>query len=124
LFVGFAGLALLLAAVGLYGVLSYSVMLRTREIGVRMALGARGGDVVRLILRNGLLLTVVGTLLGGAGAMALTRLMQTLVFGVSASDAPTFGAVAGVLLVVAALASYIPARRASRMDPVRALRVE
>jgi len=124
LFAGFAGLALLLAAVGLYGVLSYSVMLRTREIGVRMALGARSGDVVRLILRNGLLLTVAGTVLGGAGAMALTRLMQTLVFGVSASDPPTFAAVAGVLLVVAALASYIPARRASRMDPVRALRVE
>src|ERR1035438_1953654 len=84
LFAGFAGLALLLAAVGLYGVLSYSVMLRTREIGVRMALGAQSGDVVRLILRHGLLMTLAGVLLGGAGALALTQLMRGLVFGMSA----------------------------------------
>jgi putative ABC transport system permease protein len=124
LFVGFAGLALLLAAVGLYGVLSYSVMLRTREIGVRMALGARGGDVVLLILRHGLLMVVGGTLLGGLGALALTQFMQSLVFGMSASDPLTFGAVAAVLLLVAAVACYVPARRASLMDPMRALRVE
>jgi putative ABC transport system permease protein len=124
LFAGFAGLALLLAAVGLYGVLSYSVMLRTREIGVRMALGARGGDVVRLILRHGLLMVLLGTLLGGVGALQLTQLMQTLVFGMSASDPLTFAAVAVVLLLVAAVACYVPARRASRMDPMRALRVE
>ena len=124
LFAAFAGLALLLAAVGLYGVLSYSVMLRTREIGVRMALGAQGGDVVRLILRHGLLMTLAGVLLGGAGALELTQLMQSLVFGMRASDPLTFAAVATVLLLVAALASYLPARRASRMDPMRALRME
>jgi len=124
LFAGFAGLALLLAAVGLYGVLSYSVMLRTREIGVRMALGAQSGDVVRLILRRGLLMTLAGTLLGAAGALELTQLMQSLVFGMRASDPLTFAAVAAVLLLVAAAASYVPARRASRMDPIRALRVE
>jgi putative ABC transport system permease protein len=124
LFAGFAGLALLLAAVGLYGVLSYSVMLRTREIGVRMAVGARGGDVVRLILRHGLLMVLAGTLLGGLGALSLTQLMQSLVFGMSASDPLTFAAVAAVLLLVAAVACYVPARRASRMDPMRALRVE
>ena len=83
---------------GLYGVLSYSVMLRTREIGVRMALRAQGGDVVRLILRHGLLMTLAGTALGGAGALALTRLMQSLVFGMSASDPLTFAAAAVVLL--------------------------
>jgi putative ABC transport system permease protein len=124
LFTGFAGLALLLAAVGLYGVLSYSVTLRTREIGVRMALGARGGDVVRLILRHGLLMVLVGTVVGALGALELTQLMQSLVFGMSASDPLTFAVVALVLLLVAALACYIPARRASRMDPLRALRVE
>jgi ABC-type antimicrobial peptide transport system permease subunit len=99
-------------------------MLRTREIGVRMALGARGGDVVRLILRHGLLMVLVGTVVGGLGALELTQLMQSLVFGMSASDPLTFAAVAVVLLLVAALACYIPARRASRMDPLRALRVE
>jgi ABC-type antimicrobial peptide transport system permease subunit len=104
--------------------LSYSVTLRTREIGVRMALGARGGDVVRLILRHGLLMVLVGTLAGALGALELTQLMQSLVFGMSASDPLTFAVVALVLLVVAALACYIPARRASRMDPLRALRVE
>jgi putative ABC transport system permease protein len=124
LFASFAGLALLLAAVGLYGVLSYSVMLRTREIGVRIALGARGGDVVRLILRHGLLMVLLGTLVGALGALELTQWMQSLVFGMSASDPLTFAAVAVVLLLVAALACYIPARRASRMDPLRALRVE
>jgi putative ABC transport system permease protein len=124
LFAGFAALALLLAAVGLYGVLSYSVMLRTREIGVRMALGARGGDVVRLILRHGLLMVLIGTVAGGLGALELTQLMQSLVFGMSASDPPTFAAVAVVLLLVAAVACYVPARRASRMDPMTALRVE
>jgi ABC-type antimicrobial peptide transport system permease subunit len=99
-------------------------MLRTREIGVRMALGARGGDVVRLILCHGLLMVLVGTLVGALGALELTQLMQSLVFGMSASDPLTFAAVALVLLLVAALACYIPARRASRMDPLRALRVE
>jgi ABC-type antimicrobial peptide transport system permease subunit len=99
-------------------------MLRTREIGVRMALGAQSGDVVRLSLRSGLTMTLAGTLLGIAGALALTQLMQSLVFGVSASDPLTLAAVAALLLLVAAVASYVPARRASRMDPTRALRVE
>ena len=124
LFAGFAGLALLLAAVGLYGVLSYSVMLRTREIGVRMALGARSGDVVRMVLRHGLLMVLLGTVVGGLGALELTQFMQSLVFGMSASDPLTFVAVAAVLLLVAVVACYIPARRASRMDPLSALRVE
>jgi len=124
LFTGFAGLALLLAAVGLYGVLSYSVMLRTREIGVRMALGARGGDVVRMVLRHGLLMVLIGAVVGGIGALQLTQFMQSLVFGMNASDPLTFVAVAAVLLLVGAVACYVPARRASRMDPMRALRTE
>ncbi|HEX3744842.1 MAG TPA: ABC transporter permease [Bryobacteraceae bacterium] len=124
LFTGFAGLALLLAAVGLYGVLSYSVTLRTREIGVRIALGARGGDVVGLILRHGLLMVLLGTVAGALGALVLTQWMQSLVFGMSATDPLTFAAVAALLLVVAAIACYVPARRASRMDPIRALRAE
>jgi len=123
LFGGFAALALLLAAVGLYGVLSYSVTLRTREIGVRMALGAQGGDVIRLILVHGLRMTLAGAVLGGLGALALTQLMQSLVFGMSAADPLTFAAAALALLLVAAVASYVPARRASRMDPSRALRL-
>jgi len=124
LFGGFAALALLLAAVGLYGVLSYSVTLRTREIGVRVAVGAGSRDVIRLILRHGLAMVLIGTAAGAVGALELTRFMQSLVFGMSASDPLTFTAVALLLLMVAAVACYVPARRASRMDPMRALRVE
>jgi putative ABC transport system permease protein len=122
LFASFAGLALLLAAVGLYGVLSYSVVLRTREIGVRMALGAQPGSVVRLILANGLAMTLAGVAIGAAGAFALTQWMSSLIFQVSASDPLTFAGVAVVLVLVAVLASYIPARRASRLNPIEALR--
>jgi putative ABC transport system permease protein len=124
LFGVFAGVALLLAAVGLYGVLSYSVMLRTRKVGIRVALGARRGDVIWLILRSGLALVVAGGVLGGLAAFWLTQWMRDLVFGVSASDPLTFVAVSALLLAVAAVASYLPAVRASQMDPAQALRME
>ncbi len=103
---------------------SNSVMPRTRGIGVRMALGAQAGDVVRLILSSGLGLTMAGVAIGAAGALALTRLMRSLIFGVSASDPLTFAGVAAVLIVVAAVASFVPARRAARVDPIDALRME
>lgn len=124
LMIVYAGLALLLAAVGLYGVMAYSVTQRTREIGVRMALGAQGRDVMRMVLRRGLLLTGVGVAVGIAGALALGKSVNTLLFGVQASDPVTFVAVACVLAAVALLASYIPARRATRVDPLIALRYE
>ena len=119
----FAGLALVLACVGLYGVLAYSVAQRTRELGVRMALGAQSKDVLRLVVRQGLVLAVIGVAIGLAGAFGLTRLMSSVIFGVSATDPVTFVLVAGGLMAVALLASYVPARRASRIDPADALRV-
>ncbi len=122
--VDFGLIATILAAVGLYSVLAYAVTLRTREIGVRVALGAEPRNVITLILRNGLALTFVGLLLGLGGAFALTRFMQTLIFGISAFDAPTFIAVCLLLAMVAILASYIPARRAARIHPLEALRTE
>ncbi len=120
----FAGVALVLAGVGLYSVLAYSVSLRTREIGVRVALGAGPRSVARLVVRQGLALTLIGVGVGLAGAFALTRLMASLVFGVSATDPVTFAAVALLLIAVAVMASYLPARRAARIDPMEALRAE
>jgi putative ABC transport system permease protein len=120
----FAGLATLLAGVGIFGVMNYSVTVRTREIGIRVALGAQQGKVLLLILRQGLLLTLIGIGIGLAGALALTRVMAGLLFGVEATDPMTFAAIVALLTVVAAFACYLPARRATKVDPVIALRYE
>lgn len=123
LVVGAAG-ALLIGAVGIYGVVSYVVSQQTREIGVRMALGAQAGDIGRMVLRRSLVVTLIGIVLGAVGAGALTRLMEAMLFGVSPLDPVTFAAVIVILAAVAALATYIPARRAARVDPLTALRYE
>jgi putative ABC transport system permease protein len=120
----FAGAALLLAAVGIYGVIAYSVTQRTQEIGIRVALGAQRGDVLRMIVRGALALALTGVMIGGAGAFFLTGLMRDLLFGVEPFDLPTFAGVAALLILVALLASYIPGRRATRVDPIVALRGE
>jgi putative ABC transport system permease protein len=120
----FAVLALALAAVGIYGLISFSTSRRAHEIGVRMALGAQAGDILKMIVGEGLLLGLAGVALGAAGAFALTRFMAGLLFGVTPADPPTYAAVAALLLLIALLASYIPARRATKVDPMAALRYE
>jgi len=120
----FAGTALLLAAIGIYGVMSFAVAARTREIGVRVALGARARDVTTMLLRDGLARAALGVGLGLVGAAGITRLMTKLLFGVAATDPMTFGTVSIVLLVVAAGACWLPARRAARVDPIIALRAD
>jgi putative ABC transport system permease protein len=120
----FAGLALLLSAIGLYSVLAYLVTQRTREIGIRMALGAQRLHVVRMVMTQGAGLTLAGLAIGVAGSLALTRVMSSLLYGVTARDPGIFALVAALLLVVAMLACYIPARRAMKVEPMVALREE
>jgi len=120
----FGGVGLLLAAIGLYGVLAYSVARRTREIGIRMALGAQIADVIRLILNQGLVLVAVGGVIGMAVALATGRVLRAFLFGVSSSDPLTFVAVTVLLAAVALLACWLPARRATRINPTESLRYE
>jgi putative ABC transport system permease protein len=120
----FAGLALILTAVGLYGVISCSVSQSTHELGIRLALGAQSGDVLKLVVGQGMVLALVGVVIGLGAAFALTRLMSSLLFGVSPSDPLTFVSIAALLLGVALAACYIPARRATQVDPLIALRCE
>jgi predicted permease len=120
----FSGIALMLAAIGVYGMLSYSVQQRSQEIGIRMALGARGGDVMKMVMGQGMLLAGLGIAVGLTGAVALTRLIQAMLFGVKATDLATFAVVAGVLALVAMAACWIPAMRATHVDPLTALRYE
>src|SRR5262249_54524406 len=123
--IGFFGVAaLLLATAGVFGVMAYSVSRRTREIGVRVALGAASGDVLRMILGQGLRTVLIGRLIGLAGSLVLTRTVSSLLFGVTATDPLTFAAVVLLLIAAALLACYVPARRATRVDPMVALRCE
>ena len=120
----FAGLALLLTAVGIYGVLAYSVTQRTHEMGIRMALGASRVEILKMVVGQGMKLVLSGLVLGLVVSLAVTRLLTTLLFGTSARDPLTFAAVTLLLIVVALLAAYIPARRAAQVDPIVALRHE
>jgi putative ABC transport system permease protein len=124
LLAAFAGLALLLAAAGIYSVLSYSVRRRVREIGIRMALGAQISDVLRLVIVEGMKPALLGLAIGLAGALALGRVLSKLIYGVSPADPATFAAVSALLAAVALAASIIPAARATRVEPVKTLREE
>ncbi|HTV66192.1 MAG TPA: FtsX-like permease family protein, partial [Bryocella sp.] len=124
LFSVFAGAALLLAALGIYGVLSYIVGQRTREVGIRMALGAQRADVVRSILRDGARMTLPGVAIGLLAALLLTRLMSAMLFGVTPTDVVTFASVPLVLCLIALAACWLPARQAAKLDPMQALRAE
>jgi putative ABC transport system permease protein len=124
LFGAFALLAVVLGSVGIYGIVSYAVTQRTQEIGVRMALGAQARDILQLILKHGVVLVLTGVAIGVAGALALTRFLSTLLFGITPTDTLTFVVVSAIFFLIAMIASLIPARRATKVDPLIALRYE
>ena len=120
----FGLVALMLSAIGIYGITSYAVAQRTREIGIRMALGAQLGDVLKLVLSHGVKLTIIGVVIGLLGAYLVTRAITSVLYGVSATDPLTFGSVSLLLAFVALLACYVPAKKATKVDPLVALRYE
>jgi putative ABC transport system permease protein len=120
----FAAIAMVLAATGIYGVMSYSVSQRTHEIGIRMALGASRGDVLKMVTGRGMVLTSIGVVIGLGAAFGVTQWMSSLLFGVTATDVVTFVSIPLILVIVALVACFIPARRATKIDPIQALRYE
>jgi putative ABC transport system permease protein len=120
----FGLLALALAGIGIYGVMAYAVTQRTQEIGIRMALGAARAEIIRMVVKQGMILAITGLIVGGLASAALSRLVAGLLFGVSATDPKVFGAVSLILAAVAFIACYLPARRATKIDPLVALRIE